>query len=389
VFGAVIWVFCPFLHEFRTNFTGMATRPPTRLAAHGRLLPAILAALCLMSTPSQALPLAARAAENDRMQAMMLSAEPKTRAAAHSVAGSWVKTAGDEGRVRYSRILWAAWQHGERMFTAEVREGAVRVGRFRTAYANWRALGREAVDAVHGELAESDSRLASLDERYQRANDSRAKVDVLLASAVGQGQRIGSVAKALAQIEQQINALEGVSSSKPLPTLRERLSGSLDGRAVLEAEPLLLAARELRDSHFEASEFNREQSWAPSSAKGFASLLNTHRRALGLEPMRLERQLWHACASHAEEMQRLGYFAHESPSPDRRTPDRRAVLADFGGSFEGENLFQSQRPQTPAKVFRSWWASDSHRYVLFSGRPNALGLDPGGGTHWALMTGRL
>ena len=70
-------------------------------------------------------------------------------------------------------------------------------------------------------------------------------------------------------------------------------------------------------------------------------------------------------------------------------PGQRARLARFDGSFEGENLFQSDRPQAPEKVMRSWWASDRHRYVLFAGRPDSMGLDPGGGTHWALMTGRL
>lgn len=339
--------------------------------------------------PAPAIPLASRGAEDDRVEAMMLSSEARTRTAAHALGTSWSKSGGEAGRQRYRRVLWAAWERGERSLDAEVRTGALRVREFRAAYTNWRALGREAVDAVRGELSGSGERLASLDDRYRRASESWFVVEARLSVALQQGQRIEAAGAALAEIEERAHSLEESPARKPVASLRDRLAGSFDGRALLDAEPQLLGARGLRDAHFEADQFNRRQGWAPLPARDFAGLLNTHRRALGLMPMRLERRLWEACADHAREMRQLGYFAHESPTPDRRTPDRRAELAAFGGQFEGENLFQSRGPQAPDRVFRSWWASDSHRYVLFSEPPNALGLDPGGGTHWALMTGRL
>ena len=361
---------------------------------------ATLGLLCLVLATTLCPASPAERTEDDRVRAMMLSTEPKTRAIAFALGQSWMATSGDAGAKRYRAVLWAAWQLGERSFATAVRDGAMAAGLFRTGYANWRSLGREAIDAVHGELAESNSRLASLDERYDLASRSRMEVETRLARALEDVARIHSAGATVVEIETELAKVEAkpagssrsdrdASEAKPVSTLRERLNATLDGRAVLEAEADLVAARDLRDTHFEAAQFNREQAWAPPSARDFAKLLNGRRQALGLAPMRLERRLWEACATHAEEMQRLGYFDHESPTPGRRTPDRRAELAKFGGSFEGENLFQSRAPQAPSAVFRSWWASDSHRYVLFSGKPNALGLDPGGGTHWTLMTGKL
>jgi uncharacterized protein YkwD len=333
-------------------------------------------------TPSQR-------AENDRMKAMMLSVEPKTRAMAFTLGQAWVNTDAEPGRARYREVLWSAWQRGEQRFATALREGAPKVSFFRTGFTDWRALGREAITSVLAPLEESHERLASLDQRFEQAFASRSEVERRLAVALDAVGNINTTGATLSEIERELAKVDLKASAKPVPRVRQRLEATMAGRAVLGAETELLTARKLRDAHFEAERFNREQSWADSSARDFAKLLNTRRQALGLAPLRLERRLWAACADHTKEMRRLGYFAHESPTPDRRTPVHRAEIAQFGGSFEGENLFQSHRPEAAGRVLRSWWTSDHHRYVLFSQHPNAMGLEPGGGTLWTLMTGRL
>lgn len=323
------------------------------------------------------------------MKAMMLSTAPKTRAIAFTLGQSWVNTEAEPGRARYRAILWSAWQRGEQSFATALREGAPKVSFFRTGFTDWRALGRGAITAVLAPLEESHKRLESLDQRFEQASASRTEVERRLAVALDAVARINTTGATLSEIEHELAKIDPRTDAKPVPNMRQRLEATMTGRAVLSAETELLTARALRDAHFEAERFNRGQSWADPTARDFAKLLNVRRQALGLEPLRLERKLWAACADHTEEMRRLGYFAHESPTPERRTPIRRAEIAQFGGSFEGENLFQSRRPEAAGNVLKSWWVSDRHRYVMFSQHPNAMGLESGGGTLWTLMTGRL
>lgn len=339
--------------------------------------------LAVSATPLRA---ETRLAES-RIEAMLVSAEAETRAVAFSSGRRWASDV--EGRDRYARVLWAAWQRQERAFAAALRDGAVAAGLFNNSYRNWRLLTGEALGAVRSGLAGSGKRLRDLDQRFERASHARRDAEARLARALAEVGRVSSVGNSLLEIERELVLIGAREASAETKGVRERLSASADGRAILAAEKRMLAARGGRDAYLEAALHNREQSWAPSGSRKFAKMLNERRHALGLEPLRLERNLWKACAMHAEEMKRLGYFDHLSPDPGRRTPDRRAEIAKFGGTFQGENLYQSPRPSVAENVLRSWWASDSHRYVMFAPEPNAMGLDPGGGTHWALMTGRM
>ena len=322
---------------------------------------------------------------DNRVQALLVSVEAETRALAFSTGRRWIVE--DGGRERYLRVLWSAWQRQERGFAAAVRDGASSVGLFANSYRNWKTLSGDAMSKLQSGMGRSGDALAQLDQRYTLASQARIESDARLGVALNAVQRISAVGNGLVEIERELVALGARNGSAP--PVRDRLAANTEGRVVLAAERTLLAARNARDSHIEATLHNREQGWAPGTVRRFASLLNGRRHALGLEPLRLEPRLSEACAMHAAEMKRLGYFDHLSPEPERRTPDQRAEIAKFEGDFEGENLYQSATPEAPEKVLRSWWASDAHRLVLYSPDPNHLGLDPGGGTHWALMTGRL
>ena len=52
----------------------------------------------------------------------------------------------------------------------------------------------------------------------------------------------------------------------------------------------------------------------------------------------LEEKLTDASRGHSEDMVRLGFFAHQSPIEDKRTPAMRARKAGYSGGFAGENI---------------------------------------------------
>ena len=71
--------------------------------------------------------------------------------------------------------------------------------------------------------------------------------------------------------------------------------------------------------------------WASGPMVSFAEMLNVGRDLLGLRPMKLEEKLSAAAEGHSADMVRLGFFAHESPVPNKRTPWDRAKMAEFEG----------------------------------------------------------
>ncbi len=335
--------------------------------------------------PAAATPVDAE--DDERRIALMLSADPKSRAIAFTVGQSWMATDGVAGRERYRRLLFTAWQRADAGFDRERRAAATAAGLFRSTFGHWKVLSSSAADAVQAETHSAAGPVAVLDGHLDGATRAYADLAPRLEAALRAVERATASGNILLDLRAQIARLEG--GPAPARSLRGLLAAEADGRGLLAAEPDLLEARRLRDLHFAAAQHNAGQAWAPPGARQFAALLNGRRAALGLDPLHLERQLWRACADHVAEMRQLRYFDHHSPTVERRTPELRAALAQFSGQFVGENLFRSDRPQPPASVLRSWWVSDGHRRVLFASTPDTVGLDPADGTHWALMTGKM
>lgn len=126
--------------------------------------------------------------------------------------------------------------------------------------------------------------------------------------------------------------------------------------------------------------------WCNASMKTFATTLNRERAVLGLEPLRIEEKLSDAATGHSKDMASGGFFAHESPIPNKKSPVDRASLAQFKGGFRGENIFMGSADAQSA--FDAWFASDGHRFIMFSDGPNCCGIGVSG-IHWTLMTGKI
>ena len=98
--------------------------------------------------------------------------------------------------------------------------------------------------------------------------------------------------------------------------------------------------------------------------RALVDLTNRYRVMLGRAPLALNPNLFAACRGHADEMDRLGYFSHYSPVPDRKTPFDRMRLAGYRFGI-GENLAK----RANAESAHHGWAHSSghHRNLLSAG----------------------
>ncbi len=96
------------------------------------------------------------------------------------------------------------------------------------------------------------------------------------------------------------------------------------------------------------------------------NLTNAERLRVGLAPVASGSVLAQAARHHAEEMTRLAYFSHVSPTPGRREVADRVSLAGGAQIAVGENLAAvSLRDLDVAdRVIAGWMASPGHRANL-------------------------
>lgn len=98
------------------------------------------------------------------------------------------------------------------------------------------------------------------------------------------------------------------------------------------------------------------------------ALTNEARSDQGTAPLAHSDTLAQAARHHVEEMVRLGYFSHVSPSPGRGSPDQRVRMA--GGTLVtiGENLAEvsARDLEAAGRIIGGWLASPGHRATLLN-----------------------
>ena len=105
--------------------------------------------------------------------------------------------------------------------------------------------------------------------------------------------------------------------------------------------------------------------WLPAHPleERLQALTDHERLRVGLQPLRHHEVLAQAARHHAEEMTRLGYFSHVSPSPGRAQPVDR--VAAVGGTLVavGENLaaLSVVGGDLAERAVAGWMQSDDHR----------------------------
>jgi uncharacterized protein YkwD len=96
----------------------------------------------------------------------------------------------------------------------------------------------------------------------------------------------------------------------------------------------------------------------PNFERQVLTLVNQHRHAIGLRPLRRSASLTRAARWKSKHMARYRYFEHSDPS-GRSVFQRIADCGFKSRAALGENIAAGQR--TPQAVFRAWLNSPGHR----------------------------
>lgn len=113
---------------------------------------------------------------------------------------------------------------------------------------------------------------------------------------------------------------------------------------------------------------------------------NDYRLMFGHRPLAFVPALAAASQGHAEEMSKLGYFAHQSPTPGRETPGQRMRLCGYTAGVS-ENIALNDSAQA---AHDAWCHSSGHHRNLLHPRHREMGVGVDG-RHWVqnFGTGRV
>jgi hypothetical protein len=162
----------------------------------------------------------------------------------------------------------------------------------------------------------------------------------------------------------------------------------LAGRAAPSAWELLLAQR-VRD----AAVLRANQELLRGSPVGAAPsrdeleqsrVLNEYRQLLGRPALRLDPRLVQSARGHALDMERLGFFDHDSPLPGKATCVDRMQAAGYPAPG-GENIAMGHG--SPQAAHDGWYRSSGHHRNMLSLDYAAVGTGRAG-KHWVQNFGR-
>jgi uncharacterized protein YkwD len=113
---------------------------------------------------------------------------------------------------------------------------------------------------------------------------------------------------------------------------------------------------------------------AAESERKVVDLTNEYRMQLGIRPLAISEPLMQAARKHSQEMARLHYFAHESPTPENRSPTQRCQNEGYKG-FAGENCCTGGSAEG---AFKGWYNSSGHHRNMLGPKHNEIGVGFGG-----------
>ena len=312
----------------------------------------------------------------------MQNSDPNKRAAAYRTFQLY----GDEGGEIYRRILEQALiLHGKKLADILDNERSnpfselPEIGESLTAereriYKLIKTDYKKQPDKIAMLRREVDS-LAKLNERARRI---AAKDPATLDASVK------VIATALAEVTREINLIDEVKFDRNELDLDEAMKVVYEGAVYLKNRTLITRIQKEISDLATARTDNDACEWANGSQKVFSHHLNKFRSLFNLTPLRMEEKLSDAAVGHSRDMASMGFFAHQSPIPEKKSPGDRARLAGFKHRWSGENIFMGS--SSPIAAYNAWFGSDGHRFIMFAKGPNLIGIGPHG-NHWTMMTG--
>jgi uncharacterized protein YkwD len=312
------------------------------------------------------------------------SVESKKRKAAIST----FRTMPAEAMPYYKTALEAARKaHGERIKALQKSAGSLSV---HDDVARQLTEERKRVmELVRTDFHKEGDKVRMLREEMQGLIDLYTKRQKLAKSDVkATVDGVNQAIDALCDISRELEKLDPRQDTSELDAeeLRARVvKDSLEAEHLMEMVTSVEKSKKEAEQLAEAEKLNAENGrWCLPSMKSFATVLNFERAVIGLNPLRIEEKLSDAASGHSGDMAARGFFAHESPVPDKKTPWDRARLAQFDGNASGENIFMGS--PDPQSAYNGWFGSDGHRFIMFSQGPNCCGIGVVG-IHWTFMTG--
>lgn len=321
-----------------------------------------------------------------RVLEFLESSDEARRAAAYR--GS--RERGEDFKQQYVPLLEQAWNHHAREFESAIQNSLdprSPAGRISVVWNDWVTAAADARRHIQTDHNKEQRMLNEMDRLFGEAEKHWRTVIRTARTLSGDdpvATRLEAAASALREIHEELHWADprGYEGGElTLDQLERRLALGPRAGEYFAARQGILGAVEALEA---ANEANNALSWADRTQKSFASILNERRAVVGLQPLYLNEKLSLACYRHSEEMERLGYFAHESPVAEHRTFVMRARLADYHNAA-GECIFMGSTD--PETAERAWWYSCGHRLINYASGPDTLGIGVHN-RHWTLNTGR-
>lgn len=324
----------------------------------------------------------------ERAGQWMISTDPSKRQAAYR---SWLQL-GAGAMDAYEKALRSTLKYHDQKIDKLARgEGASNPYEAHDVAFSELETERERVMAlIRTDWNKDGKKVAMLREEMEGLTKLHAKVNKLASANTSSfDASLDASVLGMFEITRELERFDLEAESKQLDDeqLQSKLvSDHIHGAHLVKLRNRLQITRDAVSRLEEATKANKEGGrWIDGGMREFSIVLNRERDICGLAPLRLEEKLSDACKGHSADMARLGFFAHESPVPEKKSPWDRARLAGFAGNASGENIFMGSTNFQAA--YNGWFGSDGHRFIMFADGPNVLGLGISG-VHWTLMTGR-
>jgi hypothetical protein len=324
----------------------------------------------------------------ERASQWMISTDPAKRQAAYR---SWLQL-GPGTMEAYEKALRSTLKyHDQKIDKLSRGEGASNPYEAHDAIFSELETERERVmTLIRTDWKKDEKEIAMLREEMEGLTKLHGKVNKLASANTSSfDTALDASVQGMCEITRELERFDPQAESKQLDDeqLESKLvSGHIHGAHLVKLRKRLQVTRDAITRLDEATKANKEGGrWIDGGMREFSVVLNRERDICGLAPLRLEEKLSDAAKGHSADMARLGFFAHESPVPDKKSPWDRAKLAGFAGNASGENIFMGSTNFQAA--YNGWFGSDGHRFIMFADGPNVLGLGISG-IHWTLMTGR-
>ena len=240
-------------------------------------------------------------------------------------------------------------------------------------------LTKAKVQSVSDPAMSALEKLLTVDLREVEATD-----DALAAELEAQRDRIDALSGLQLDWDYAVETLTADDGTSPdlakidPPPAGDVIAARYDSAIAFEL--MLATPMSDRDQKVFRRNAGRRSEIGASAADGIRRL-NVIRVLIGKNALDTDAKLCEASADHSADMERLDFFAHESPVEGKRTPAARA--ARFGTSANAENIARGHT--TGPSAIRGWWYSPGHhRNMLASHGRVGLGRS---GTFWTQMFG--